>query len=123
MLASSIVGDIITLLWTNPSSTLAESDVVLGDLSAYRFIDIEVMFGENNPTIIQRFRTYADGYLSIHTMDTSLSGLNTINFTVRTFTWKDNTTIHFQLGNMVWSSEPYKSWNNRCVPKRIWGVK
>ena len=118
------ISDIITLLWTNPNSTLAESDVVVGDLSAYRFIDIECYYTEaNDATSIQRFSIGNGGILSILAFDTSGSALNCVNYTTRRFSWKNSTTIHFQSGNMVYTSSPYIGWDNRCVPRRIWGVK
>ena len=55
-------------------------------------------------------------------IDTSKSGTAAVNYSTRGFTFNSD-GITFESGNMIYNNSLYTSWDNRCVPKVIYGVK
>lgn len=119
------------LLWrhSNPDTgTLADSTLNIPTLYQYDWVAIVWKYTNTVDSVptIQHFKIYngAKEYLSAfrfeldntQTFPRSLSGVSRqFNFT--------NEGIHFYNSIMLYLSDMYINWSNRCVPIEIYGIK
>lgn len=111
-------------LWVGGANELAPGKISIPTISQYDEIGIAHNFDGSGALLIEHFK-YASGQggsIANLSLDTGKSGTAAINYCTRGFTLESD-GITFQSGNMIYNNTLYTGWNNRCVPKYIYGIK
>lgn len=115
------------LLWKNSNSPqmLGDAQIDISTLYQYNWIAVEFVAQDSAPRYESiMFFEVSNGSsfrLSYSNVDTALSGLNALTAMSRTGTFNDN-GIHFTNSIMLYNTEIYLNWTNRCVPIKIYGL-
>ena len=111
-------------LWYNSNNTYTPSGAESIDLSSYSHIIIggyawgDGGYFEN----IVEVGGYSQLWYGGYNTDSTASVQNFLNFVWRTVT-TTTSGVTFGRGQMVYAGGIYQNWDNRCVPKWIWGIK
>lgn len=111
-------------LWYNSADSFTPSGAIPLDLSGYSHLIIAGYAWGNSGYFENVVEVGGSSMLcyNAYNTDSTASVQNFLNCVWRSVS-VTSTGITFGQGQMVYAGGIYQNWNNRCVPKWIWGIK